>query len=629
MGKGVKKLEYVLCLGFVFFQMYTSVFGSIPGIAQKSLHLAFLFAILFIGLYQTDCSRLLKAADIFFLIGGSIVMVYITSLSKTLAVDTSTHTLLMSIFGIMFILLLLFACWRKVGWVLTLVISFFIFYAFFGRYFPFLFKHGGMKASRFLHMICYTSEGIFGSPLNSSSTFIAMFIILGSLFSVTGVGDYITELASSVFGIYRGGPAKVAVVGSALFGSISGSACANVIGTGTFTIPLMKKIGYDSEFAGAVEAVASTGGSLMPPIMGSTAFLMAELIGVRYWDIVKAAIIPALLFYATILISVDLYASKNHLLGLKRSELPKVKQALKGIWKLSPMIALVIFIGPMAVTITRAGVYTFIYTLLISFLSKDTRLTKKKLVDFVYAAGRGCVTVAVACASVGIIIGTITGTGLSYRMSSILVELSGGNIVVLLIITMISSLIFGMGLPTSACYLVLAALVVPAMITMEIPVIAAHMFVFYFGIISNVTPPVAMAAYAASGIANCNPSQCGMKAFKLATAGFILPYMFVFNHVLLFDGTKGEILLAFAGAIIGVYCLACSLQAYIWNAPINFLSRIILFGAAVCLIDSALLTDLIGIGLMAAVHLYWNLKCKKETQKYGIDGKQIEEGLGI
>lgn len=612
MSKVIKRLELVLCICFVLFQMYTAFFGAISGIAQKSIHLTFVIAILFIGLYNKDQDKkFLSVVDLVMMVVGCVVTIYITTLSKTLAIDSTTHTLAMSVFGVLFIGILLVATWRKVGPVLAVVVAFFIFYAFYGKYFPMIFRHGGMKFTRFIHLICYTSEGIFGSPLNSAATFICVFIILGSLFAVTGVGDYITELASSVFGIFRGGPAKVAVIASALFGSISGSACANVIGTGTFTIPLMKRIGYDGEFAGAVEATASTGGQIMPPIMGAAAFLVAEILGVRYWDVVKAAIIPAILFYVALLIAVDLYALSHGLVGLKRSELPPLKKTVRGIWKFSPMLVLILMIGPLNFTITRSGVYTFLFTLALSFVSKETRLTREKLIQFLYSAGRGCCTVAIACAVVGIIIGTVTGTGLSYRLSSILVDVAGGKLSLLLVITMLAAIILGMGLPSSACYLVLATLVAPAIIQLGVLPMAAHLFVFYYGIISNVTPPVAMAAYAAAGIADCNPSRCGFQAFRLSIAGFLLPFFFVYNNVLLFDGTPFAIFQAFVGAVIGIYCLACAMQGYIWNAPVNWLGRILLFAAAVSLIDSAVLTDIVGLILMACVHIYFNLRKKR------------------
>lgn len=609
MSKVIKRLELVLCVLFVLFQMYTAFFGAISGIAQKSIHLTFVIAILFIGLYNNDHDKkILRVLDLALMVVGCIVTVYITSLSKALAIDSTTHTLAMSVFGVLLIGILLVATWRKVGPVLAIVVSFFIFYAFFGKYFPMIFRHGGMKFTRFIHLICYTSEGIFGSPLNSAATFICVFIILGALFAVTGVGDYITELASSVFGIFRGGPAKVAVVASALFGSISGSACANVIGTGTFTIPLMKRIGYDAEFAGAVEATASTGGQIMPPIMGAAAFLVAEILGVRYWDVVKAAIIPAILFYVALLIAVDLYALSHGLVGMKRSELPPIRKTIRGIWKFTPMLVLILMIGPLNFTITRSGVYTFLFTLALSFVSKETRLNREKLVQFLYSAGRGCCTVAIACAVVGVIIGTVTGTGLSYRLSSILVDIAGGKLELLLVITMLAAIILGMGLPSSACYLVLATLVAPAIIQLGVKPMAAHLFVFYYGIISNVTPPVAMAAYAAAGLADCNPSRCGFQAFRLSIAGFLLPFFFVYNNVLLFDGAPLAIFRAFVGAVIGIYCLACAMQGHLWNAPVNWLGRLVLFVAAVLLIDSAVLTDIIGLALMACAHIYFNLR---------------------
>lgn len=613
MSKTIQRLELTLCICFVLFQMYTAFFGAISGIAQKSIHLTFVIAILFIGLYNNDCKKkYLQFLDLALMVTGCVVTIYITTLSKALTVDNTTHTFAMSIFGVLLIAILLVATWRKVGPVLAIVVAFFIFYAFFGKYFPLIFRHGGMKFTRFIHLIVYTSEGIFGSPLNSAATFICVFIILGALFAVTGVGDYITELASSVFGVFRGGPAKVAVVASALFGSISGSACANVIGTGTFTIPLMKRIGYDGEFAGAVEATASTGGQIMPPIMGAAAFLVAEILGVRYWDVVKAALIPAILFYVALLIAVDLYALSHGLVGMKRSELPPLSKTIRGVWKFSPMLVLILMIGPMNFTITRSGVYTFLFTLALSFVSKETRLDREKLLQFLYSAGRGCCTVAIACAVVGIIIGTVTGTGLSYRLSSILVDIAGGKLTLLLIITMFAAIILGMGLPSSACYLVLATLVAPAIIQLGVLPMAAHLFVFYYGIISNVTPPVAMAAYAAAGIADCNPSRCGFQAFRLSIAGFLLPFFFVYNNVLLFNGTPVAIIAAFMSAIVGIYCLACSVQGFIWNAPINFAGRVMLFAAAISLIDSAFLTDLIGLALMICTHIFYNIR-KKNT----------------
>lgn len=607
MAKILKKAEFLLCLMFVVFQLYTAFCGNLFGISQKAVHLGLMIAIIFVGAAIACEGRPFSIAKrTFYLLCagfGLFFAIYITAIARPLTADTTLYTPLMRVVGIAIIVMLIILCWLKVGPLMSVVVAFFVFYAFNGKIFPALLSHGGMKFDRFIRLVSYTSEGIFGSPLTASSTFIATFIILGSLFTVTGVGDYMCRLASALFGSVRGGPAKVAVVSSALFGSISGSAVANVVGTGTITIPLMKKVGYDSEFAGAVEATASTGGSIMPPIMGSAAFLMAEFVGCLYWDVVVAATIPALLYYLAILFQVDLYALRNKLPIMDRSTLPPLAETLKEIWKLSPMVVLLILIGPLRFTVQKAGIFTIIITILVSCLSKETRLNKERVIAFIENAAHSCFSVAIATAAAGIIIGSVVGTGLSVRLSSVLVKMAGGSITLLMVYTMIASLILGMGLPAAACYLLLASLVAPAIVKLGVPIMAAHLFVMYFGIISNVTPPVAMAAYAAAGIADCNPNRCGIKAFKLAIGGFLLPFFFCFNDVLLMNGAFLSIVMALIGAIIGIYCMACFMEGYIWSAPVNWIGRILLAVSGLCLISPTLVTDIIGIGLMLLVHV--------------------------
>ena len=614
MQKVIAKVEFGLCFALVAFQLYTAYFGNLFGIAQKAVHIGLIMSIIALGNYlKSDGHKMapiIKPLSIFICLFGLFFAAYLTSIARALSVDMTTFTPLMKVVGIIFILILVYYCWTNVGPLMSVVVAFFVFYAFFGKLFPSLLSHSGMKVNRFIHLICFTSEGIFGTPLTASATFIATFIILGALFSVTGVGPYMCELANSLLGGFRGGPAKVAVISSALFGSISGSAVANVVGTGTFTIPLMKSVGYDSEFAGAVEATASTGGAIMPPVMGASAFLMAEFVGVKYWDVVVAAFLPALLYYLAILFQVDFYALRKNLHGIPRNELPNIFKMLRGIWKLTPIVALILFIGPLGLSISRAGIYTITYTVIISFFSKDTRLNKDRLKTFVTDSAHGCLTVAIATASAGIIIGAVTGTGLSVRLSSVLVKLAGGNFVVLLILTMLASLILGMGLPSSACYLLLASLVAPTIVKLGAPIMAAHLFVLYFGVISNVTPPVAMAAYAGAGIAKCNPVRCGIKAFKLAVGGFLIPIFFVFDDVLLMNGPPLEVLQAAVMAVIGIYCVSAFIEGYIWNAPVDWVGRIILFVAGLLTIYPETISDLIGIALMAVVHVVYNLKKK-------------------
>jgi len=600
----MQRINFALALVFVCFHVYTALFGVIPGNGQKSVHLGLVLGILFSGLFDKDEGKpALQAMDIILLVAGMASAAYIYYISPAYELRGGITYVQDVVFGTILIVTLLLATWRRIGPVLSIVAMLFVAYAFFGKYAPLLLKHAGFTYTRYIHLTVYTADGIFGTPLNASATFIVVFIILGAVFNATGVGDYMTSLATCLFGRFRGGPAKVAVVASALFGSISGSASANVIGTGTFTIPMMKKMGFDPEFSGAVEATASTGGQIMPPVMGSAAFLMAEVLQVRYWDVVKAAIIPALLYFIAIMFMVDLYARRNHIRGMDKSEVPDLKTIIRKLYLLSPLVLLIILISVTKLSITRSGIYTLVFTVFISCFDKDTRLSLKKLKLIVLDSGRGCTSVAIACALVGVIIATVLGSGLSYRLSNVLVALAAGRLNVLLIITMITALILGMGLPSTACYLVLGTLVAPAIMALGVVPMAAHMFVFYFGITSNVTPPVALASYAAAGIARCNPSKCGYKGFKLAIAGFILPFMFVNNPVLLGFGNAGEIILCLITALVGIYSLACAAENYIIGAPINIIQRIFLFGAALLCIDPNPLTDITGIVIIVLVHV--------------------------
>ena len=614
MKKICKYTTVVLCAMFVIFHIYTALFGVISNNGQKCIHLALIFGILFMGLLEKDEKKpFLLCIDTLLLVAGVASMMYIWYVSPTYDDRGGITTNLDIIFGILLIITLIYATWRKIGTVLAVVAMIFILYAFGGMYAPSLLQHGGFKLGRYIHLIVFTAVGILGSPLNASANYIVIFIILGAVFSATGVGDYFTSLATAAFGRFRGGPAKVAVVASAFFGSISGSSIANVIGTGTFTIPMMKKMKFEPEFAGAVEATASTGGQIMPPIMGAAAFLVAEILQISYWDVVKAAVIPALLYFAAILMTVDLYARRHKIEGLRKDELPTLRNLLKRCYLFSPLVLLMILIGPMAYSITKAGIYVLIFTLVVVSFSKESRFDKEKLVNTVLSAGKGCISVAVACALVGIIIGTVVGSGLGYRLSNILVTAAGGKLEILLILTMVVSLILGMGLPTSAAYLVLATMIAPAMIKLGVLPIAAHLFLFYFGIISNVTPPVAMASYAAAGIAQCNPSKCGFAAFKLAISGFILPFMFVFNPILLNQGAWYEVLYAVITAIAGIYCLSCVTENFFVKWNIQIYQRAMLAGAALCLIQLGIMTDLMGAILVSAVFLMCRVKASGKT----------------
>lgn len=594
----LKRISLLVAIGFVCFHLYTAIFGVLPGIGQKSVHLGCLLVIFYI----TAIMESKKTADRIFLVlmglFGVAGTVYITVLDETLQARSGIVYLADIICGILLIVSIFEACRRKMGNPLVIITLVFVAYAFLGKYIPGFLGHPGLTIKKFVNLIYLTTNGIWGSPLYASASYVVIFVLLGAVMSVSGVGDYFTNLATSLFGAFRGGPAKVAVVASGLFGSISGSPTANVIGTGSFTIPMMKKNGFEDEYAAAVEATASTGGAIMPPIMGSTAFVMAELIGVPYSGIAAAALIPAVLYFLSILFAVDIHAAKHGLRGVSRDQLPDIKAMLKEIYKIFPLVFLVLCMSVFKFTVIRSGLYTVVLTLVIVELDPKTRLTKEQWMQIPLQTAKSAVSVGIACAMAGIISGVIMGSGLGFRISSILTTVAGHSMLLLLVLTMIVSLIMGMGVPTTAAYLVLAALVAPTLVNLGIPVIAAHMFIFYFGCISSITPPVAMAAYAGAAIAGCDPNKAGFRAFRLAICAFIMPFMFVYNPVLLLEGNPLEILQCLITALAGAYLLGSGFEGYFWNWKLKAFERPLLLAGALLLIVPGLWTDVIGAAII-------------------------------
>lgn len=613
----LKKLSFLLAAIFCIFHCYTAMFGAASGIGQKAIHLGLVLIIFFLDyLAKEDRKWYCRLADLFFLFASAGSFFYIMAIDKTIDLRSGLVYTYDLIFGVLLIAALIEATRRSVGTSLAIVVGCFLLYAFGGAYLPGFLAHAGMDLSRLISVVYLGTDGIYGTAIYASASYIVLFVILGAVFQETGVGDYFTKLASRAFGKFRGGPAKVAVVASGLFGSISGSAIANVIGTGTFTIPMMKKCGFEDEYAAAVEASASTGGQIMPPVMGATAFLIAEYLSIPYFDLVKAALIPAVLFYVAILMTVDLYARKHDIKGVPEEELPTWKELGQSVYLILPLIYLILAMSVLKMSVTKAGITAIIATIVFTLFSKRNRITPDKIKKIVKSSIEGTKPVAIACGVVGIIIGIVMGSGLGFRMSAILIDLSGGNLAVLLTLTMIVSLILGMGVPTTAAYLMLALLVVPTLKKMDVLPLAAHLFIFYFGIISNVTPPVALAAYAAAGVARCNPTKTGFYAFKLSLSGFILPFMFIYNPVLLMQGEPLEIIQAVITALLGIYSLSCALEkiAFIWN--INRLEQIVLFASALLLIVPGTVTDLMGLAVLIAIFClkYFGSR-KKETMQ--------------
>lgn len=598
MKSALKKVSLILAICFVAFHLYTAAFGTMPGIAQKSIHLGFLLVIFYINAMVDSEKRweqIFLGIMALFALGGCA---YITILDENLQLRAGIVYASDILFAILLIIAIFEACRRKMGNPLVIITLVFVAYAFLSKYIPGFLNQPGMTLKKFTSLVYLTTDGIFGSPLYASASYVVLFVLLGAIMSVSGIGDYMTNLATSLFGHMRGGPAKVAVVASGFFGSISGSPTANVIGTGTFTIPMMKKNGFEPEFAAAVEATASTGGAIMPPIMGSTAFIMAEMLGIPYTAVAKAALIPAILYFLAVLFGVDIYAAKHGLKGIPRSQLPKVRSMLKQIYMLAPLIFLIFCMAVFNMTIVRSGLLTIIVTLVLVEINPKTRMTKEQWLQIPVQTVKSAVSVGIACAMAGIISGVIMGSGLGYRISSILTSVAGTSMLLLLVLTMVVSLIMGMGVPTTAAYLVLASLVAPTMIQLGIPPLAAHMFIFYFGCISSITPPVALAAYAGAGLAGCDPNKTGYKAFRLAFCSFLMPYLFVYNPVLLMEGGVLDILWSLVTALIGAYLLASGFEGFFFRWSLKWFERPLMILGAVMLIVPGMVTDLVGIAII-------------------------------
>jgi len=472
------------------------------------------------------------------------------------------------------------------------------------------------RLNKLMQDLFYSTGGILSTPVNACSKFIVVFIIFGAFLERTGIADFFIQAANLVVGKFSGGPAKVAVVASALEGMVSGSSVANTVGSGSVTIPLMKKTGYKPEFAAAAEAAASTGGQIMPPIMGAAAFLMAENLGIGYGKIIIAAILPALLYFVGIFIAVHLEAKKHNLRGLSKSELPDWKPLVKKLYLLIPLALLIYLVSSGARTIHTSATLAIIAAIIVSFLNKDNRITPKKILEALAAGAQGTITVAVACGVAGIIAGTITSTGLASDLLHSIVKIASGQQIIALALTMICCIILGMGVPTTANYCIMAATCAPILMEMEIAPIAAHFFVFYFGIVADLTPPVALAAYAGAAIAQSNPMKTAITSTKLAIAAFIVPYAFALNPVMLFERVSGpvQVITIVITSLLGIFGVSAALEGYIFK-HMNPIQRILSAVGGILLIDPKPITDIVGISLIVIVVVWQLLEKKYEKQK--------------
>lgn len=610
------------------FHLFTAWHGTLLAMKQRSLHLIFAFTLgfaLYPGFKKSSKDKI-DIMDWVLMILSIGVWGYIFFNVEAIALKGGQMSTTDMVLGVLAVLLTLEVTRRVVGPELPIVTIVFLLFAYFGRHLPGVFAHRGFNVTRIVSHMYMTTEGIMGTPLGVSSTFVFMFILFGSFLDKTGVGEFFIDFAYALTGSTRSGPAMTSVLSSGLMGSISGSSVANTVTTGAFTIPLMKSVGYKPHYAGAVEATASTGGQIMPPVMGAAAFIMADFTGFPYISIVKAAIIPAVLYYIAVGTMVHLEACKLGLKGMPRESLPKVSNILRKQGYLTLPLIAIIFMLVKQYPPTMAALTGIIIGVVVAFaaslIKKDNSFTPKDILGAMEAGAKGAVGVACACACAGMIVGVVTLTGFGLKIAEVIVLIAKGKLIPTLFLTMISSIILGMGLPTTAKYIVLATMAVPAITKLGVNLMSAHLFILYFGVVADVTPPVALAAYAGAGIAGANSMKTGFQAFKLAIGAFIIPYIFVINpHLIMVDSVVGTTvnwlpitaaIPTIVTALIGTICLAGTVESYLFG-NLKIWQRVILLGAAFALLDPKLLTDAIGLGALAVIFVTQKLLNKNDN----------------
>jgi len=601
--KGIfEKILVAIAVTMSLFHMYVLGVSPINPWILYSIHL--MFGILIImsqypGFSSSPKDRI-SAWDFFLALMGSMACAYIIwnyeDLINRIPVMPTGWDLF---FGVVVILIVLEIARRTTGPTLPIAAILFLFYAKFGDAIPGVFGHRGYHWDRIITQM-FSMEGVFGLPLEVSATYIILFIVFSGFLSVSGGGQFFIDIALSLAGRAKGGPAKIAIIGSSLFGTISGSPIANVMAIGTFTIPLMKKTGFRPFYAAAIEAVASTGGQIMPPVMGAGAFIMSDLLGIPLRKVLIAAVIPAILYYWALYAMVHIQASKMGLYGLPEESIPAVGKVMKTRGHLLiPILVLVAILASGASPI-QAALFSILATIPIAMLVKETRLNIPKIIKGLSMGARNAMEPLAACACAGILVGAISLTGLGLKFAGGVISLAGGNVPIILVLSAIVCLVLGMGLPTTASYIIAASVVAPALIQLGIKPLPAHLFLFYFACISSITPPVALAAYAAAGVAGANMVAVGITAVRLGIIAFIVPFMFIYEPVLLFEGPYLEILLAFITATVGVIALALGLERWLWGRLNVWISGLFIL-AALLLIKPGWITDLIGLGIIAVI----------------------------
>lgn len=594
----------------ILFSLY-SIYVTLFSTALPEVRLTiFLGTILILGYLNYPIKKGVTRAnylpwyDIIFMAAGALPFFYFAWNAQDIIKMATrvTRDPVMVFIAIIAVLSLMELCRRCVGIPILCVVGALLVYTF-----------STVRFGKVIYDLFYTTTGVMNTPINVCAKYIVVFIIFGAFLERTGISNFFIDLANSLCGSSAGGPAKVAVISSALCGMVSGSSVGNTVTTGSVTIPMMKKCGYKPEFAGAVEAASSTGGQIMPPIMGAAAFLMAEYMGVPYSQVALKAILPAVLYFTGIYIAVHLEAQKLGLKGIPRDELPKFGPLMKKIYLLAPLVVLVVLVSTNTFTMQFSASVAIFIAIAVGLINKDNRITWKKILDALEAGGKGTITVAVACAMAGIVAGCITSTGLASKLITIIVAVSQGHAIIALFLTMVCCIVLGMGVPTTANYCIMAATCAPILISPEIGInlVCAHFFVFYFGIVADITPPVALAAYAGSAIAKAPPMKTAINATKLAIAAFIVPYILAFNPAMVFIDTNAiSVVQICITSLLGIFGIAAALNGFLYG-KLNPVFRLALIAGGLCMMDPGAMTDIIGLVLVVGIIIFQRVTSKK------------------
>ena len=619
-GKTLIVIVGVLGIAWTVYQLYTGFFGLLPAVLQRSTTLGFALVLTFLGFSAKKKGGEKKKIPFYDWILAALsiaVVVYLFVNYKQLVMRGGSPTTMDVVMGCIAILLVIEAARRVVGLPLVIVACVFLAYAFLGPHLPGMLGHRGYNIKRVASQMYITLEGILGTPMSVATTFVFAFIVFGCFLEATGGAKQFIDLAFSLTGRYVGGPAKTAVVASGLLGTISGSSLANVVTTGTFTIPLMKKTGYKASFAGGVESSASSAGQIMPPVMGAAAFIMAETTGIPYLRICGAAAIPAVLYYLAVFLSVDLEARRTGLKGLPADQIPKFLPTLKKSAPLLVPLVVIVVLMVMGFSPLRAALVSTAVMFVGSCFSKHTRMTPMGFVNALKKSAFNAISVTVACAICGIITGVITLTGLGLKLSDLILAASGGVLLPTLFLTMIASIILGMGLPTTAKYIVLAAIAAPAMTKLGIPLVGAHLFILYFGVIAELTPPVALTSYAGAAVAKAPGMETALQGLRISISAFFIPFMFVLYPSLLFENaTAVGITTGLISSFLGVICLASASIGYMFG-PLSLWKRAILLAGVFLLVHTAIWTDVAGIAIILFIALTQKLARKGAKDQGG------------